>query len=52
MLPLVGQYVQKLVLTGCPGLGSAQLRQLLAACPNLRHLDVSYTPVGDCSFKR
>ena len=51
-LPLVGQYVQKLVLTGCDGLGSTQLRQLLTQCPNVRHLDVSYTPIGDCSFKR
>ncbi|XP_043225449.1 F-box/LRR-repeat protein 5-like isoform X1 [Amphibalanus amphitrite] len=51
-LPLVGQYVQKLVLAGCQGLGSTQLRQLLVLCPNVRHLDVSYTPIGDCSFKR
>ena len=48
----MGQYVQTLVLTGCQGLGSTQLRQLLVLCPNVRYLDVSYTPVGDCSFKR
>uniref|UniRef100_A0A1E1X610 Putative leucine rich repeat some n=1 Tax=Amblyomma aureolatum TaxID=187763 RepID=A0A1E1X610_9ACAR len=50
-LPVVGRGVRKIVLATSHALNSRLLRSILKLCPMVRHLDISYTDVGDTSFK-
>ncbi|KAK8759533.1 hypothetical protein V5799_002840 [Amblyomma americanum] len=50
-LPIVGRGVRKIVLASSHALNSRLLRSILKLCPTVCHLDISYTDVGDTSFK-
>lgn len=47
----IGEGVQRLVVAGGLNLSSTVLRSMLILCPNIQHLDASYTNVTDLSFK-
>ena len=47
----IGEGVQRLVVAGGLNLSSTVLRSMLLLCPNIQHLDVSYSNVTDLSFK-
>lgn len=47
----IGDGVQKLVVAGGLNLSSAMLHSMLILCPNVQHLDVSYTYINDLAFK-
>lgn len=51
LLPVVGAGVRKIVLSTSRALTSRLLRSILKLCPKVCHLDISYTHVGDTSFK-
>ena len=51
VLPRIGDRVQQLVLAGGLHLSSQVLRSMLILCPNVQHLDVSYTNITDIAFK-
>jgi len=50
-LPRIGDGVQKLVVAGGLNLSSQTFRSMLILCPNIQHLDASYTSITDISFK-
>lgn len=50
-LPRIGDGVQKLVVAGGLNLSSQTFRSMLILCPNIQHLDASYTYITDISFK-
>ncbi|XP_069785386.1 F-box/LRR-repeat protein 5 isoform X2 [Narcine bancroftii] len=52
LLPEVGPAVRSLVLADSSTLSSQMLRQILSACPNLEHLDLTQTAVTDSAFSR
>jgi F-box/leucine-rich repeat protein 5 len=47
----IGEGVQRLVVAGGLHLNSTILRSMLVLCPNIKHLDASYTNITDLSFK-
>jgi len=47
----IGDGVQRLVVAGGLNLSSTILRSMLVLCPNIQHLDASYTNITDLSFK-
>lgn len=47
----IGDGVQKLVVAGGLNLSSAMLHSMLILCPNIQHLDASYTYINDIAFK-
>ena len=47
----MGDGVQRLVVAGSHHLSGTLLQSMLALCPNIRHLDASYTHITDISFK-
>lgn len=47
----IGDGVQRLVVAGGLHLSSTILRSMLVLCPNIQHLDASYTNITDLSFK-
>lgn len=47
----MGDGVQHLDVAGGRHLSGSMLRSMLALCPNVRHLDASYTFITDISFK-
>ncbi|XP_055947771.1 F-box/LRR-repeat protein 5-like isoform X1 [Argiope bruennichi] len=51
LLPLVGSGVQKIVISSSRSLTSSLLRSILILCPNVLHLDISYTSILDSAFK-
>lgn len=51
LLPVVGSGVRKIVLSTSHVLNSRMLRSILKLCPSVHHLDISYTSIGDTSFK-
>lgn len=51
LLPKVGSGVQKIVVSSSKSLTSSLLRSMLALCPNVSYLDVSYTAIVDSAFK-
>lgn len=51
LLPRVGSYLTNLNLSNCKSLNNNMTRKILQLCPNLSVLDLSYTKVGDNSFK-
>ncbi|CAN8025807.1 unnamed protein product [Ixodes persulcatus] len=51
LLPVVGAGVRTVVLATSKALNNRLLRTILKHCPNIRHLDVSYTQTGDAAFK-
>ncbi|GIX84853.1 hypothetical protein CDAR_490711 [Caerostris darwini] len=51
LLPQIGEGVQKIVMSSSRSLTSSLLRSILIMCPNVSHLDVSYTSVVDSAFK-
>lgn len=50
-LPRFGDAVKKLVVAGGLNLSSQTFRSMLILCPNIQHLDASYTYITDISFK-
>ncbi|CAN8001671.1 unnamed protein product [Ixodes hexagonus] len=51
LLPVVGSGVRTVVLATSKALNNRLLRTILKHCPNIQHLDVSYTQTGDAAFK-
>ncbi|EEC02522.1 F-box/leucine rich repeat protein, putative [Ixodes scapularis] len=51
LLPVVGAGVRTVVLATSKALNNRLLRTILKHCPNVQHLDVSYTQTGDAAFK-
>ena len=51
LLPRVGIYVRTLDLSRCKSLDNNLVRRILRLCPNLTSLDISYTRLGDNSFR-
>lgn len=47
----IGEGVQRLVVAGGLHLNSTILHSMLVLCPNVQHLDASYTNITDLSFK-
>lgn len=50
-LPKVGSYLEELTITKCKSLNNNLARRILQLCPNLRALNLSYTPISDNSFR-
>ena len=46
-----GEGVQRLVVAGGLHLTSAMLKSMLMLCPNIIHLDSSYTRITNLAFK-
>lgn len=51
LLPVVGAGVRTVILATSKALNNRLLRTILKHCPNVQHLDVSYTQTGDAAFK-
>uniref|UniRef100_A0A2L2XX96 Putative f-box and leucine-rich repeat protein 5 n=1 Tax=Parasteatoda tepidariorum TaxID=114398 RepID=A0A2L2XX96_PARTP len=51
LVPQIGAGVQKIVLSSSRGLTNNLLQSFLILCPNISHLDISYTDVSDSVFK-
>ncbi|XP_077572872.1 F-box/LRR-repeat protein 5 isoform X2 [Stigmatopora nigra] len=50
LLPAVGSAVKSLVLAYGSTVSSKMVRQMLSLCPNVTHLDLTQTDVGDLAF--
>lgn len=50
-LPKVGSSVKELSISHCKSLSNNLARRILQLCPNLKVLDLSYTNIGDNSFR-
>ncbi|XP_077464409.1 F-box/LRR-repeat protein 5 isoform X2 [Stigmatopora argus] len=50
LLPAVGSAVKSLVLAYGSTVSSKMVRQMLSLCPNVTHLDLTQTDVGDFAF--
>jgi len=46
-----GEGVQRLIVAGGLQLTSAMMHSMLMLCPNVAHLDASYTRITDLAFK-
>ncbi|XP_074644838.1 F-box/LRR-repeat protein 5-like [Tubulanus polymorphus] len=51
LLPKVGVGVKLLNLSHSKALSNELLRSILTYCPNLEHIDLSYTRISDAAFK-
>lgn len=47
----IGDGVKRLIVAGGLNLSSTVLHSMLLLCPNIQHLDASYTHITDLSFK-
>ena len=47
----MGDGVQRLVVAGGLNLSNSLLRSMLILCPNVQHLDISYTNITDLAFR-
>ncbi|ELT98512.1 hypothetical protein CAPTEDRAFT_207605, partial [Capitella teleta] len=51
LVPRVGSGVEIIKLSRSKSLSTSLTQKLLKSCPNVRHLDLSYTKVSDLAFK-